>query len=119
MPMLTIRHAQMSALRRTRLVAFFERAQAFIADRLHTPVTLTAIETMYERGKLYALHSEQDFVRYMFVRVAVGAPIEAADPDWMRAILEVPTPSNALKLHRLFDEAQKHVAPSVAGLHQP
>jgi hypothetical protein len=111
--MLTIRDTQMAALRNDRLAAFFERARAFVGAQLRRPVARAEIETLYERGKAYELRSEQDFVRYMFVGVAVGAATRAVDPDWMRAILDVHSPANELKLRRLFDEAQRHVPPGI------
>jgi hypothetical protein len=113
MAMLTIRKTQMVALGSGRLAAFFARAQSFIAAQLRRPVDLAEIEALYARGQAYGLKSEQDFVRYMFVAVAVGASGSAGDPDWMRAILDVRTPANDLKLRRLFDEAQRHVPPGL------
>src|SRR3954470_1552534 len=114
--MLVVRQAQIDAFRRQRIAAFLDRAQAFISERLRRPVAPQEIDALYERGKLYGLLSEQDFVRYMFVAVAVGASTAGSDPEWMRAVLAVATPSNELKLHRLFDEAQKRLQPAALGL---
>src|SRR5262249_35127896 len=107
--MLTIRADQMAVLRRARLEALLERARTFVSDQLRRPVSRDEIDVFYERGKLYDLKSEQDFVRYMFVAMVIGVSAREPDPDWMRAILEVPTPVNELKLKRLFDAAQQHL----------
>jgi hypothetical protein len=111
--MLTISNAQLRAINDASLSAFLTRAQSFIAGQLQRTIQLADIATLYERGKSYELRSEQDFVRYMFVGIAVNAAAEPADPDWMRSILEVRTPANDLKLRRLFEEARHYVPPGM------
>ena len=111
--MLRISDTQLTVLGADRVTAFFGRARAFIAARLKIDVADADIERLYERGQAYGLRSEQDFVRYMFVAVALKAVKLDDDPEWMRTILDVRTPAVDLKLRRLFEEAARRLPPGV------
>lgn len=118
--MLPLRHAHLKAFRRLRQAQFYERMRTHLETHLPDQAARAGparIEELIRIGHRRALHygiaAERDVCKMVSVMLVLGTEFDRA--PWARRILEEPSLSPGMRMHRVLMAALDRLERGVGG----